>query len=79
MIQIFSADWCGACKKAKELLTKLGVDFKERNIETDKDASDILKRLQLRSIPVIYFDDDNYVVGADLKKITELINKTKKA
>jgi glutaredoxin len=75
MLQVFSADWCSACKKAKEMLEKNNIVYEIRNIETDKSAADTLRRLQLRSIPVIYLDDNNYVVGADLKKILELAKK----
>jgi hypothetical protein len=34
-----------------------------------------MTRLHLRSIPVIYLDDNNYVVGVDYKKILELSKK----
>lgn len=77
MIQLFSADWCSACKVVKQFLSKNNISYKERDIDNDKIAYDTLVRLQLRSIPVIYLDDKNYVVGSDQKKILELVKKLK--
>jgi glutaredoxin 3 len=75
MLQVFSATWCPACKQVKQFLKQHNIPFEEKDIDTDKTAYDTLSRLQLRSIPVIYLDDDNYVVGADQKKILELAKK----
>lgn len=75
MLKVFSAPWCAACKQVKQFLKQQNIPFEEKNIDADKDAADTLVRLQLRSIPVIYLDDNNYVVGADQKKILELAKK----
>jgi glutaredoxin len=75
MLKVFSAPWCSACKQVKQFLKKENIPFEEKDIDTDKDAYDTLIRLQLRSIPVVYLDDNNYVVGADQKKILELSKK----
>ena len=32
-VVLYSADWCGACRKAKRYLTKRGIDFEERDID----------------------------------------------
>jgi len=75
MLKLFSAPWCSACKQVKNFMKQQGIPFEEKDIDADKDAYDVLMRLQLRSIPVIYLDDDNYVVGADQQKILELAKK----
>ena len=75
MLQVFSAEWCGACKTVKKFLQDGGIDFQERDIEKDPDAYQMLMDLKLRSIPVVYLDDDNYVVGFDKDKILELAKK----
>lgn len=75
MLKVFSATWCPACKQVKQFLKQNGIPFEEKDIDVDQDASDKLKNLQLRSIPVTYLDDNNYVVGSDLKKILELSKK----
>ena len=75
MLTVFSADWCSACKQVKKFLTQSNIPFTERDIDTDNDARDVLARLQLRSIPVTYLDDANFVVGANPAKILELSKK----
>lgn len=75
MLKVYSATWCGACRQVKQFLKQQNIPFEEKDIDTDKDAYDTLMRLQLRSIPVVYLDDNNYVVGADQKKILELAKK----
>lgn len=75
MLKVFSAPWCSACKQVKNFMNQQGIPFEEKDIDADKDAYDTLVRLQLRSIPVVYLDDDNYVVGANQQKILELAKK----
>lgn len=64
MLKVFSATWCPTCKQVKQFLKQQNIPFEEKDIDTDKEAYDTLMRLQLRSIPVTYLDDENYVVGA---------------
>lgn len=75
MLQVFSATWCSACKMVKKLLDQEGIAYVVRDIDTDKDAQDVLARLQIRSIPLTYVDDANYVIGADRAKLLELAKK----
>lgn len=75
MLKVFSAPWCSACKQVKQFLKQQNIPFEEKDIDADKDAYDTLMRLQLRSIPVVYLDDNNYVVGGDQQKILELAKK----
>lgn len=76
MIQVFSASWCSACKTLKKFLKENNIPFQERDIDSDKDAYDTLNRLQIRSIPVTYLDDENFVVGANQQSILELVKKS---
>jgi len=75
MLKVFSASWCSACKQVKQFLKQQNIPFEEKDIDADKDAYDTLVKLQLRSIPVVYLDDNNYVVGFDQKKIIDLSKK----
>ena len=75
MLKVFSATWCPACKQVKQFLKQNNIPFEEKDIDADQEAYAVLKKLQLRSIPVTYLDDNNYIVGADLKKILELSKK----
>lgn len=75
MLKVFSASWCQACKQVKKFLAQNSIEFQEIDIDTDKNAHALLKKLNLSSIPITYLDDNNYVVGMDSVKILELAKK----
>ncbi len=51
---MYSTNWCGYCKKAREYINSLGANLIEYNIEEDKSRGDeMLKKSGSRSIPVI--------------------------
>lgn len=53
---IYSTNWCGYCKMAKQYLTQKDVDFVEKNIEEDADAhKELMEKIggQFRGVPVI--------------------------
>lgn len=53
-VVMYSTNWCGYCKKAREYITSLGANLTEYNIEEDKSRGDeMLKKSGSRSIPVI--------------------------
>jgi len=53
-VVMYSTNWCGYCKKAREYITSLGANLIEYNIEEDRSRGDeMLKKSGSRSIPVI--------------------------
>jgi glutaredoxin len=52
-IVLYSAEWCGACKKAKRYLARRGVDYEERDVDNPHHAQELLRRTGQRGIPVI--------------------------
>lgn len=50
---LYSADWCGACRKAKRHLARRGVDHEERDVDDPQVAAELLRKTGRRSIPVI--------------------------
>ncbi len=53
-VVMYSTNWCGYCKKAREYINSLGANLIEYNIEEDKSRGDeMLKKSGSRSIPVI--------------------------
>ena len=50
---LYSAEWCGACKKAKRYLGRNGIEFEERDIDQPRHAAALLRLTGRRAVPVI--------------------------
>src|SRR5260370_40115584 len=63
-IVMYSARWCGDCRRAKRLFDALGVPFTEINIDEDCAAAARVMRLNdgMRSVPTILFPDGSVLV-----------------
>jgi glutaredoxin len=55
-IVLYSAEWCGACKKAKRWLAHNDVEYEVRDIDDPRWAQELLKRTGRRAIPVLEVD-----------------------
>ena len=64
LIIIYSAAWCGDCRRAKRFLDTLGVSYVAIDIEHDSEAMALVERLNngRRSIPTIIFPDGAVLV-----------------
>lgn len=77
-ITMYSADWCGDCRRSKRLLDELNVTYTVIDIEADQAAADKVIEINggMRSIPVIIFADGTHMTepsDIDLKaKLTSL-------
>ncbi len=75
---MYSADWCGDCRRSKRLLDELNVIYTVIDIEADQAAADKVIEINggMRSIPVIIFADGTHMTepsDIDLKaKLTSL-------
>ncbi len=75
---MYSADWCGDCRRSKRLLDSLEVKYTVIDVETDVTASDKVIEINggVRSIPVIMFPDGTHMTepsDIDLKAKLEAL------
>jgi len=63
-LDFYTTNWCGDCVRSKALLKKLDVDFNEIDVDTDQEANEYIKSLQVnqRRIPTIVFVDGSFLV-----------------
>ncbi|MDA0203303.1 MAG: glutaredoxin family protein [Ilumatobacteraceae bacterium] len=55
---VYGAMWCKDCRRSKELLSRLGVDHVDVDLEAEPDRAAEAEALSGRKrIPVIHFDD----------------------
>jgi len=62
-ITMYSADWCGDCRRSKRLMDSLNVEYTIIDVEADPSASDKVIEINggQRSIPVIVFPDGSHL------------------
>ena len=81
MIKIYSSNWCGYCKAAKNLLIELNLEYKEINIEKANISREELHKLSGQyTVPQICINGDFIGGYQDLQrlhqnnKLMDLIN-----
>jgi glutaredoxin-like YruB-family protein len=68
-VTLYCAPWCEYCSKAKLLLKKLKIDFREKNVEDDRRAAEEMVRKSGQSgVPVLDING-HIVIGYDPKAI----------
>jgi mycoredoxin len=75
---IYSTTHCAFCKVEKQYLQKIGVEYAEKDIETDQDAyNELMQKMggAVQGVPVTDIDG-TIVVGFDRNKINDAL-KTK--
>jgi glutaredoxin 3 len=71
---VYSATWCAFCHAAKDYLKSKGVDYEDRDVESDpKFAEEAVEKSGQRGIPVLDFDG-TIILGFDRPKIDAAIS-----
>jgi len=62
-ITMYSADWCGDCRRSKRLMDSLNVAYTIIDVEKDLSAADKVIEINggAKSIPVIVFSDGTHL------------------
>ena len=69
-ISFLTSNTCVFCKAAKQYFKENNIEYKERNIDEDKEAVNYLIEKGYRGVPVINIDGED-IVGFDKKVIEE--------
>ena len=79
MITVYSADWCGDCRRSKRLLAKLNVEYNLIDVESDLTAADKVREINggMQSIPVIVFDDGTHLTEPSDDALTAKLQELK--
>ena len=57
MIEIFTKDYCGYCRRAKELLETRNLDYDEIDITHDPElAEEVVERTGRKTVPQIFIE-----------------------
>ncbi len=69
---VFTSSTCSHCHTAKEYFSDKGIQFIERNIQTDTSARKELMQRGIMAVPVIQIGEE-VIVGFDKERIEELL------
>ena len=75
MIKVYSKANCVACKFTKNWLKNNKLDFKEVNVEEDLEAFNELVAMNLRTLPVVFHNDELISVGFQPQNLKNLNNE----
>ena len=76
-ITVYTAPWCGDCRRAKQFLSERKVAFREVNVDEDDAASELVIRVNngKRKIPTVEVDGRYFNVSPfDPYKLSEELN-----
>ena len=68
--KIYSAGWCGHCRRAKALLESAQIDYDEIDVDTEDGVDEfrfLMRNLHVRSIPQVFIDEKFIGGYAELK------------
>ncbi len=73
-IILYSADWCGACRKAKRYLDGKGIAYDERNVDVPSVQQELLGKTGQRGVPVIDVEG-RIVTGFSAETYDDLVDR----
>ncbi len=73
-VLVYTSNTCPYCVSVKEYLNEKGVDFVEKNVQTEQEARKELMAMGHMGVPVLVIDGEE-VVGFDKGKIDSLLGK----
>jgi len=70
---MFSADWCGYCKRLKRQLDEVGITFREINVEQEPDSADFVEQVNggNRVVPTLLFSDGSSLTNPSVIAVKE--------
>lgn len=71
-VKIYTSNTCPHCVAAKDYLSGKGVNYEEKNVQTDANARKELMQMGYMGVPVIIVDGEE-IVGFDKNRLEELL------
>lgn len=73
-VKVYTSSTCPYCVMAKDYLKERGIEFEEKNVQTDKEARAELMKMGYTGVPVVVIGDEE-IVGFDKAKIDSALDK----
>jgi glutaredoxin len=72
-IELFYAQWCGYCKRARAHLDRRGAAYELRDIDREPNGEELVRRTGQRAIPVIDIDG-KVLIGYDASRLDRMLD-----
>lgn len=78
-IVLYGVSWCGDCRRARQVFSRMNVPFLEIDIDADKQAEAFVKQVNRgnRSVPTIVFPDGSTLTEPDDFSLSNKLNQRK--
>ena len=73
-VVLYSAEWCGYCRKARDFMKKENISYFEYDIVKSEEGRKQYQSLRVRAVPLMLIDGE-LIKGYSPSKILELTNK----
>lgn len=70
---VYTSSTCPYCTLAKNYLSEKGIEYTEKNVQTDKEARKELMAMGHMGVPVLVVDGEE-IVGFDKDKLDDLLD-----
>lgn len=77
-VVMYSTTWCGDCRRSKSLLDRMGMPYREVNIDDDPEAAATVQQLNrgYRSVPTIVIDGTTVLTEPSDRQLMAALNLT---
>ncbi len=76
-IIMYKTTWCGDCKRSEKFLRDNDVQYKEVNIDEDREAAGLVEKLNggYRSVPTIVFPNGKVLIEPSNQALAEALQE----
>lgn len=75
IVKVYTKNKCQACNMTKRKLDSLNIEYKVINIDENKEAAELLKSKNIKTVPVVVINDfERFWIGFkpdNIKKLAE--------
>ena len=70
-LTVYTASWCGPCKRLKSQLTREGIGFREIDVEQDPKAAEFVMSVNNgnRVVPTVVFPDGTAATNPSVQEV----------
>ncbi|MFD0887100.1 mycoredoxin [Streptosporangium algeriense] len=75
-LTVYTATWCGPCKRLKSQLTREGISYREIDIEQNPDAAQFVMSVNNgnQTVPTVLFEDGTSLTNPSVIEVKARLN-----